>query len=135
MSMKTAQRVHARPLISRFGGTHRVDLAVGGDTAAAGMTELYSSEDEHGDKETRYRPPSDQASSPLASFGYGAGDVIVEEPAKVDDEAYLNDDIQPEPSEADGEGQNYGGGQEEVTRTSRNAGINPSPRRRAGGIG
>lgn len=135
MSIKSAQRRVPRPLIARHGGTHKVDLAVGGDTATHGMTEMYSSEDEHGDRETTYRPPSDRAMSPLASFAYGAGEVIVEDRAVVDDEAYLNDDVQPEVSEADGENQDAGGTQEEVPRGYRSAGSNPRYGRRGGGIG
>lgn len=135
MTIRTAQRRVARPLIARNGGTHKVDLAIGADEATRGLEESpYSYEDEHGDKHTTYRPPVDRDKSPLASFGYDSNEVEVTECASYNDEAYLNDDIQPEPSEADGEDQNMGGAQEEVPRGARN-GINPGYRRRSGGIG
>jgi hypothetical protein len=129
MGIKTAQRSVPRPMIARFGGTHQVDLAVDGDEAARGMQEDYSCEDEHGDKITNYSVPRGQNKSPMASFAYGAGRVTVTESPNTGDEAYLCDDIQPEPSEADGEGQNMGGGQSEIARDT------TSYRRRSGGIG
>lgn len=121
--MKTAQRRVARPLIVRNGGTHMVDLAVGGDTAARGMVEDYSYEDRHGDKITTYSQPRDKDVSPLSSFGYGAGDVVVTECADVADASdlsapYLNDDIQSEPAEGDGQRQDAGGGKMELPRRS-----------------
>lgn len=133
MPIKTAQRHVARPLIARHGGTHRVDLAVGGEAATRGMVEGYAYDDDHGDKITNYSRPRGEDQSPFRSFGGDAGDITVTESAMVDDGACLLDDIQPEPSEGDGEDQNAGG------RNMENARRDPVPNtrygRRSGGIG
>lgn len=135
----SAQRRVARPLIARHGGTHMVDLAVSGETAAAGMEEVYSYEEDDGDRKTTYRPrrgDDESPGAPLHSFGYGHGEVVVTECDREDDDAYLSDDVQPEPSEADGEEQNMGGAQVEKARGSRSAGVaNARYSRRSGGIG
>lgn len=136
MGIRTASRRVPRPLIARQGGTHRVDLAIGADAATRGLEESpYSYLDEHGDKHTTYREPVDRDKSPFASFGYDSNEVEVEECASQDGgDAYLDDDIQPESGEADGENQDAGGSQSETPRGATRGG-NTGYRRRAGGIG
>lgn len=129
----SAQRRVARPLIARSGGTHMVDLAVSGETAAAGMREGYSYEERDGDRVTEYAPERDEDISPYSGFGYGVGNVVVTECDREDDDAYLMDDVQPEPSEADGEDQNMGGRNRELPK--RASGPNARYTRRTGGIG
>lgn len=136
MGIRTAQRNVPRPLIARSGGTVRVDLAIGADEATAGLEEsTYGGyTDEHGEKHMTYRPPVDRDKSPFASFAYGANEVEVTECADTSGgDAYALDDIQPEPSEADGEDQNSGGRQSDVPR--RAGGPNTRYRGRSGGIG
>lgn len=127
----TAQRRVARPLIARSGGTHMVDLAVSGETAAAGMEEVYSYPFPDGDEtKTTYRPrrgDDESPGAPLAAYAYGAGEVVTTRCDEEADDAYGVSDVQSEPGEADGEDQDASG---------RQSGKAPSRyTRRTGGIG
>lgn len=122
MSMDSARRTVARPLIMRRGGTHEVDLAVDGETATRGMIEDYSYEDQHGDRITTYRPQPGANQSPLSGYAFGVGNVTVDDPAGTDG-GVLEDEFYPSPAEADGHNQNDGGGMDEVPRTGRKKGF------------
>lgn len=152
MSMKSAQRVVARPMIARNGGTYRVDLAVGPDRLIDGsaehgrLEEISRYTDDNGDTEVRYQqrladPKSRNPNTPGMAWPFGrnggAGDVIITEPHEESDHAYQTEDVQPEPSEADGEGQNSGGAQEDQddSRFNTRAQGSRGYRGRSGGIG
>lgn len=119
MTIKSAQKRHARPMIERNGGTHLVDLAV---TNVSGMEKCYSDTDDNGDTTTTYRPSINDQSQrdpnrpgmawPFGRSG-GAGEVIVTEERQTDQDAYRMEDVQPEPGPSDGENQNAGGRQDD----------------------
>lgn len=146
--MKFSQRRVARPMIARHGGTHLVDLAVsdpsGGNAERGKMEQVSSYDDDNGDTCTTYRPSLNDTSQrdrnrsamawPFGRAG-GAGELMVTEVRRTDDEAYRTEDVQPEPGEADGEEQNADGAQTDQDDSKRATVIRASYRKRSGGIG
>lgn len=127
--IKSAQKRVARPMIARSGGTHMVDLATGADSVIAGMEKGSEYTDDNGETECTYHPPIDRKEArdpnrtrlswPFGRNG-GVGDVIVKETPSVQDvdymdvaDGYQTEDVQPEPSEADGENQDADGEQDD----------------------
>lgn len=125
MSIKTSIRRVPRPMIARNGGTHDVDLAVsdptGGTDERSPMRKVSEYTDDNGDTDTCYEVDTNakgrlvENTSRMAwPFGIrgGANEVVVTETGRTQSgDAYQIEDVQPEPGEADGEGQNANGRQ------------------------